>query len=119
MNKKLWMTVILVVYIIVMIIGAIITTPGDIKAVNNNDKLLHFMEFYVLSIILLKTLQVYDFKHHYIIGVVVALLFIPVSELIQMLTPSRSFSYYDMLADLLGVIAGLVAFKLGVSKWRF
>lgn len=104
----------LILYIVVMMIGFLITVPKNLEVINNNDKLIHFAEFFVLTVLALKTFQLFRFKHHYIIGIIFCLMFVVFSESLQSLIPSRSFSYYDMLADALGIIVGL-----GVFKWIF
>lgn len=109
----------LILYIVVMMIGFLITVPKNLEVINNNDKLIHFAEFFVLSILALKTFQLFKFKHYYIIGIIFCLVFVVLSESLQSLVPSRSFSYYDMLADLLGIIVGLGVFKWIFSKLSF
>ena len=104
----------LILYIVVMMIGFLITVPGNLDIINNNDKLIHFAEFFVLSILALKTFQLFKFKQHYILGVLFCLVFVVLSESLQSLIPSRNFSYYDMIADLLGIVVGV-----GVFKWIF
>jgi VanZ family protein len=115
--KKTVFLLLLIAYIIILIIGAVITIPSGV--VSGNDKLFHFLEFFGLSIILLETLQMYNFKHYYIIGAIFVLLFVPFSEYIQTFTSIRTYSYYDMLADLSGIIVGFTLFKLAISKWKF
>ena len=114
MEKRHALLWILIIYLILMFIGAIITVPSDFKMVSNNDKLFHFFEFFVLAIILFKTLQAYKFKRLYLLGIFLGFVFMFLSELIQGFTPSRSLSYYDFLADAIGFIIGI-----GVFRWIF
>lgn len=118
-NKKYIALALLIVYILVMMFGFFITVPKNLDVVNNNDKLIHFVEFFVLVIISLKVFQMFNVKHYYIFGVLLCLVFVVLSESLQSLIPSRSFSYYDILADVLGIISGMVVFKWIFSKQLF
>jgi len=113
-NKKHIVLGLLILYIIVMMIGFLATMPKNIVVVNNNDKIIHFAEFFVLSMLALKTFQLFKFKHYYVLSILFCLVFVILSESFQLLIPSRSFSYYDMLADILGITVGI-----GVFKWIF
>jgi VanZ family protein len=114
MEKRHLLIGILIIYIALIFIGAIITVPGNIEIVNGNDKVIHFFEFFVLAIILFKTLQLYKFKHMYILGIILGIAFMIASELVQGFVPSRSISIYDFIADTSGFILGL-----GVFRWIF
>lgn len=118
-NGRYMVLALLIIYIIVMMVGFLIVVPNNLDVINDNDKLIHFAEFFVLSILALKTFQLFRFKHHYIIGVLFCLVFVVLSESLQSLIPSRSFSYYDMLADVLGIIVGIGVFKWIFSKLSF
>ena len=99
-------------YVILMIIGGALPFIGKSPQVMNNDKLLHFGEFFILGILLVKTVELYKIKNYYILTFLIAFLIVWVSEYVQLFVPSRSFSYKDMIADALGIIAALILFKI-------
>lgn len=109
----------LILYILIMMIGFLMTIPKNLEIVNNNDKLIHFAEFFVLSILALKTFQLFKFKNYYIIGILFCLVFVVLSESLQSLVPSRNSSYYDVIADIFGIVIGLGVFKWIFSKLSF
>lgn len=112
--KKKALLILLIVYILVLMIGFVIVLPKNIGVINNNDKLIHFIEFFILTILVLKTFQAYNVKRFYFYGLIFLVFFVFLSESIQAFLPYRSFSYYDIAADLLGIIIGV-----GVFKWIF
>jgi VanZ family protein len=104
----------LIIYVVVLFVGAIISIPSNLEIVSKNDKLIHFFEFLILAVLLLKTMQAFNVKHIYLISVVLGLVFMILSESVQTFAPDRVFSYYDLLADVAGFIVGV-----GVFKWIF
>jgi len=116
-QQKLFLWI-LIVYVVVLMIGAVITIPKGVVT-GNTDKYMHFLEFFGLSLIIVKTLQVFRAKLPYIMGFVVSCIIGLLSEIVQLATITRTFSVYDLLADLIGIIVGLVFFRLVVSKWKF
>lgn len=113
-NNKYLILSILLIYIIIMLFGFIIFIPKNATLLNNNDKFIHFIEFFILTILSLKTFQLFKFKHYYLLSIILISIFTVISESIQYFIPYRSFSYYDMIADVVGIIFGL-----GVFKWIF
>jgi VanZ family protein len=116
--KKTVFLFILIVYVIILIIGALITIP-DNSGAGNNDKLMHFIEFFGLSLIIVKTLQLYNVKFNYLLTFFISCFLALISEAVQLATINRTFSIYDLLFDIIGIITGLIIFKLVVSKWKF
>src|SRR3989344_8794689 len=103
MKERHLLSLAVVLYIIAMITLGEMPSIAKSETVRNNDKLLHFGEFFILGILLVKTLESYEIKNYYILAFLIAFLIVWVSEFVQLLIPSRSFSYKDMLADTLGV----------------
>ncbi|MGV8162107.1 MAG: VanZ family protein [Candidatus Nanoarchaeia archaeon] len=101
----------LVLYVLILFIGAIISIPADLSIVNNNDKLIHFLEFFILAILLLKTLQAYNLKNIYALSIIIGVVFMVLSEVMQSFIPNRTFSYYDFIADIAGFTCGALIFK--------
>jgi len=114
LSNKIVMSIVFLLYISLLFIGATISVPSNLSIVSNNDKLLHFSEFFFLSILLFLVLQSYKTRNIYMKGVVLGVLFILLSEGVQILTQTRTFSFYDMIADILGFTIGI-----GVFKWIF
>jgi VanZ family protein len=112
--RKTILTVVLVLYVIAMIIGAIIPNPGAIPVFSGNTKYFHFIGFIILAIIILKTLELYKFKHKYILSAIALVFFIYLTESLQLFVPTRHFLYTDMLIDAAGCIIGW-----GLYKWIF
>ena len=71
------------------------------------DKLLHIIEYSILGILGIKSLRQISFT-----GVVLVIfggiLFAGVDELWQYFTPGRFASRYDVLADTIGILIGVV-----------
>lgn len=85
------------------------------------DKIVHFLIFMTFSI----TLSLYRMCHkqvtwlqYDVVILLLGALFAIVSELLQLLTPYRGFSFNDIFADLCGVVFGLIIFKLFQLKCR-
>lgn len=108
---------ILVLYVLVIILFAVLpgNTLGDIT--QTNDKLLHFFEFFVFTTILLTTLHYFDTKKMYLKALTISFGVVLVSEIVQLFTPLRTFSVYDIIADLVGVgLAMLLVFLARMKK---
>jgi VanZ family protein len=105
----------LAAYIMLLIIGAVITLPsGGLPA---NDKILHFLEFMVLAIIIVKTFEVYGAKNHYILTFLFSCLVAILSEAAQLSTLSRSFSILDLAANTAGIIVGMIFYRIVLSRF--
>lgn len=107
MNKKILFTVLLVVYTIAMFAAAALDQVAQIPSGFGSDKIIHFTEFFILMLILLKTFSYYSFKRQWLAALGVAITLAILSEVVQIFVPSRNFSYYDLIADLLGISLAL------------
>lgn len=107
MMYRIVFTLILLVYLAALAFGAVSPDVADYLE-GANDKLLHFTEFFVLSILLFVTLKSYDVKFTTLITVIVSILLAVASEIVQLAVKDRSFSYLDMVADAGGIAMGLV-----------
>jgi len=108
MNKKVIFSVLSAIYVLVLLIGAFSSNVGETLSQPGFDKIVHFFGFFVLSLLLFITLKFYKVKNNYIIAFTASLLIGVFIELVQLLIPNRSFSFLDILADLLGIIIALV-----------
>jgi VanZ family protein len=113
MDKKIVFTVACVFYIIILFLGATVVKTADISKATNFDKVLHFLGFFVLTILLLITFSRYKLKNKYLKSFIIALGIGILIEIIQLNIPGREFSLLDILADALGIIIG------SVLTWSF
>lgn len=66
------------------------------------DKVYHIIEYFILSLLVLRLMIYHKVKHAYLIAIVAAVLYGIIDEFHQGLVPGRLFSYYDMLANAVG-----------------
>jgi VanZ family protein len=88
--------------------------PSDVLVVVSAfDKLLHAGSYFVL---MMWFAGVYEARRY----VPIALVLIAAGlglDVLQMFTETRTFSVFDVLANCLGVVAGLVLAWLGIGGW--
>ncbi|MGV8150632.1 MAG: hypothetical protein ACP5NV_02790, partial [Candidatus Woesearchaeota archaeon] len=72
-NSKYVVLGLLILYVLGMMAGFLITFPSGLSSVNKYDKLIHFLEFLVLCILVLLALKSFKFKHHYVLGIILCL----------------------------------------------
>lgn len=78
------------------------------------DKLAHFGTFFLLSILLLFA---YKLGRPFLTTVLVMALFGLGIEVLHLYVPGRVFSLYDFAADILGIIAALIVFRMLSGKY--
>ena len=105
-HQKVILTCILVVYAMIMVIGAIIPNPQDVPVFSGNTKYFHFFGFIVLSVIAFKTFELYKFKYKKTLSSIVLIIFIITTEVLQLAVKTRHFSYGDKLIDAAGCVIG-------------
>lgn len=76
---------------------------------SGNDKLNHFLAFFVLALLVDRSFPTPTFNYNKIFILVGYGLMI---EIIQFFIPSRSFSLYDLLADTVGIFAYVMSRQL-------
>ncbi|MGV8086491.1 MAG: VanZ family protein [Candidatus Woesearchaeota archaeon] len=113
-HQKSILTCILIVYALIMIVGAIIPNPTNIPVFSGNTKYFHFFGFIILTAMIFKTFELYRFKYKNILSIIAVFGFIILTEILQLFISTRHFSYTDMLIDLSGCIIGW-----GIYKWIF
>lgn len=84
-------------------------------SIKNVDKLAHFGAFFLLTILLLFA---YKFSKPFFTTALVMALFGFAIELLHLYVPQRVFSLYDFAADLLGIIAALIIYRMIRSKFN-
>ena len=78
------------------------------------DKLIHFILFFVQSFI--SSLTIYLYRGYFSIKIFVFIIFILLSfgilvEVQQLYIPFRTFDYYDLITNLIGVVSGVFCVK--------
>lgn len=111
-HQKWLLTSLLVVYALIMIIGAIIPNPQDVPVFSGNTKYFHFFGFIILSVIIFRTFQVYKTNNVWPIFTLAA--FIVLTEVLQLFVKTRHFAFTDMLIDAVGCLIGW-----GLYKWIY
>ena len=110
---------ILVLYVSLIMAFAVIPGVAGSEIVSQNDKLLHFLEFFLFSIILTITLYLYKVKYLYSYAIAISAIIIFASELIQIPVSARTFSWLDILAGITGAIIGIIIVSTAAQKWGF
>jgi VanZ family protein len=116
MDKRFLFSALLAVYLVVFAVGMLSDSAGALVP-SGYDKLLHALEFFVLAFLLFFTLRAFKvsgwplFASIFILSSLLAFL----SELAQLFTATRSFSWLDIAADLLGLTFALLL--IGVFEW--
>jgi VanZ family protein len=100
-------------FITLGVIEFLATTTIEIKVVESSwDKANHFTAFFVLYILLSLAYQNFDSGKKFLL----LLAFGMQIEIVQLFIEGRSFSLYDVVADCVGIVLGIVFYKYGVSK---
>ena len=82
-------------------------------AIQNLDKLAHFMTFFVLSILLLFA---YSFKNPFLITIILMASFGMMIEILHLYVPNRTFSILDFVADISGIFAAIIIYIYLVKR---
>jgi VanZ family protein len=114
MNKKLIFTIITSAYLIVLLLGAFAFQVGTGESGTPGvDKVLHFIGFFILTVLLLLTFQYYKLNYRFVACFLIALGIGILIEAIQLGIPGREFSLWDLAADAAGILMALVL------RWSF
>jgi VanZ family protein len=114
--QKMVLTCALIVYALVMIVGAIIPNPEDVPLFAGNTKYFHLIGFIILSLMVFRTLQLYKVRRKNTLSIVLLVFFIVLTEVLQLFVSTRHFSLYDMLIDMIGCAVGWGLYKLIYNK---
>ena len=105
--KKAIIWALVAVYIVLIIFASSYTGLSK-QFISANDKILHFIEFFILSLILFLAFKASGAKYPYVLAILIAISLGILTELIQIYVPGRSFSIYDIIADILGAVTILI-----------
>jgi len=100
----------IILYLYVVIIFLLSSTPPSIAEsiqINGLDKIIHFIEYFILGIILMNTKHIFVKQYYYLI------IFIPIiDEYIIQNYVGRNVDLFDFIANILGLI-------FGVKLWNY
>lgn len=105
----------LFLYSLVLIVLYLATTIKQIENINSWDKLNHILAFSVLYIVFSFSYNKINTPFKFVLLLFLGLLI----EVIQYFIPTREFSFYDLVANLVGIAFGYILYKLiRPSKYR-
>jgi VanZ family protein len=108
MNKSCFLSVIPVVCIVLLFLGAINLNFRNVASKPGSDKSLHFIGFFILSLLLIFTFKNYTAKRVYLKSLIIAIIIGIIIEIIQLFIPARSFSLLDLAADAGGIALAMM-----------
>ncbi len=115
MQKKT-SVIILAIYAAVMFLLSVIPWVAELIP-EPYDKIVHFVASFLLVFILMQVFLSFGIRHRNLILFISTIVLVVLSEAIQIPIPDRTFSFYDMLADLAGACAYMiVSFIVGLNS---
>ncbi|MBU2637758.1 MAG: VanZ family protein [Nanoarchaeota archaeon] len=97
-----WLPAVLYALVIFYLSSLSQPLPAGGLEFERNDLLLHLLEYFVLSALLLRALMYSSFKRPYVYAIVLSALYGVLDEVHQLFVIERVFSGYDMIADAVG-----------------
>ncbi len=109
-----------IMYTTTLLVASLIRTPSTIETPENTDKVLHFTAYFILAILWYYVGRMYQLNPKKS-AVITSIFAISLGILLEFLqsycTQSRVFDTYDILANTIGAIVGiLVAIKIKLKK---
>ncbi|MBN1792893.1 VanZ family protein [Candidatus Woesearchaeota archaeon] len=104
----------LLLYLSLLVYGALSSDVGSLIP-PGSDKFFHGLEFFFLAILIFWTLQAFFGIHKFFLLFFVLILSSAIgvaSEYLQLSSGARSFSWFDFLADAVGIVAALLVLVL-------
>ena len=87
-----------------------------IKYVENNDKIVHFSFYFILTLLFLRSLKK-EIKNKYAIVMVLSFVYGIIIELLQdNFTSSRKGDFYDVIANLTGIVCAIMLNKFIINR---
>jgi glycopeptide antibiotics resistance protein len=112
--KSIVALIVFIAYTILLFISLTMNLPSEITLSQGADKIIHFILFFIFAILLFFVLDVFGIKRMFIIGSIIGILISIIFEFTQLNLNYRTFSFYDIVANILGFMIGM-----GVYKWIF
>ncbi len=106
MQKKM-LVFILILYSVAMFLLSIIPQVGEMIP-DPYDKIVHFAGSFFLALIIMQLFLSYGVRHRHLLLLFTVMVLAVISEVIQIPIPERTFSYFDMLADLSGTVVYII-----------
>lgn len=120
-NKKKFLYLPLGLYWLLIFI--LTSIPGDHipKLFGVSDKIKHFGAYFVLAILLNFTLYIQSrfpllSKKSFHFTFLITLIYGVIDEVHQIFIPGRAFDWWDLVADVLGSLVGILLVKLVISE---
>lgn len=117
-KRRAWSRRLLILSVTIITIGSVIpqgSIPSDVRVVSVGlDKIAHFMAFTCVILFALGAGEDLGFWHKMRTAIYI-LLFGVVIESVQYYIPYRTFNLLDILANLCGVLFGILLWNLGTS----
>jgi len=123
-KRKVWMVYVpLTIYWLILLTATSIPVE-KLPSIGINDKINHFIAYFVLSVLVNLTL-IYQrksrllFEKALVATIVICLFYGAVDELHQMLVPGRFAETLDWIADALGTFTGISIFYFLLNKLKY
>lgn len=97
------------IFYLIFLLSAILPFPLIKSGIKNADIFLHLSYFFFLSLLTFPLMNLYY-------SITMLSLFSLITELSQIIVPSRNFSKFDLLADLLGIFFALILYKFILKR---
>ncbi|MBU2637459.1 MAG: VanZ family protein [Nanoarchaeota archaeon] len=97
-----WLPVVLYASVIFYLSSLSQPLPAGVSGYKYMDLILHALEYFVLSALLLRAFLYSSFKRPYVYAIVLSALYGILDEVHQLFVIERVFSGYDMIADAVG-----------------
>lgn len=111
MNKFriIFITLLILWFIVSLITTLMPSNKIELPPILGYDKLLHAIKFFFFSIILYNFLHYSNWSYRAKLSLFIPMQIYPlIDEALQLFVPSRTFSGYDILANYVGLLIGLI-----------
>ncbi len=99
-----------------LLLLAVIPQEGVSLAIQGSSKAVHSLQFFVFGTFLFTALYLRETKNIYFKGIIIGLLLAVGSEVAQLAVHSRSFSFADIGANIVGLAAAIIIFYTATRK---
>ena len=101
-----------IIYIIFLMVMAVIPNLNDIDQVRSNDKVFHFIAFFILTILMYQTILSCQINYGILVTALLVFAFSFLNENIQKFVNGRTFNPADMTANAIGIVLGIIIIVL-------
>lgn len=120
MNRKYYKILTFILAIGILVISSIPETPGPAKSIPYLHEMTHFSEFFILSVLLLKSYSI-SFKNkrivYFVLGIGIG--YSLLVETYQFFLPWRAFEFYDIGINSLGVLTGGYVYMNFIKRFEY